>query len=273
MLYLALLRAVTMSRIFEPARYLMLMILRTYKDMIAFLFILFFLILGKGAIFMVINQTNKEAPGDHSLKEFKHSLDMIYNWGFGNWEGTGSMNTETYSFYLNTGIFVGLVMFNILISIICGTCEEFTEKKEMIDLKEILAMLSEMTTFFIYAEKVPIICVKPNEEEIFYHFLVPDEDGGVEKELKEVKEKNKEKEEELRLAYEKIKKLEQEQELTKEELEESKKKLKMSEESNRELKASLEKHSEILQKGFKSLEKKLDLRLGQRNPKVRSDSL
>ena len=187
-LYVALLRMITMLRVVKPTRYLILMILRTYIDMTPFLVVMFIYIVGNGGIFMVINHTNSAVENLYTLKQLQISSDQMYNYGYGNWDGTDGMNDLTFCFYIHTGVFIGLVMFNLLIAIISGTYEEFVENRDMIDLEEIISMLTEMCSFLQFGlwlrEK---FIGKSKEKGVFYHFLIPI--GEDEDDLKEIKKK------------------------------------------------------------------------------------
>ena len=173
-LYLALLRTITMLRVVKSTRYLILMLLRTYIDMTPFLIVLFLYVIGNGGIFMVVNHTNSEVENIYSLRMLQTSSDLMYNWGFGNWDGTDSMNDETFFFYLHTGVFLGLVMLNLLIAIISGTYDEFVENRDMIDLEELISMLSEMASFLRFSRWLKVKTIGPGKERgVFYHFLIP----------------------------------------------------------------------------------------------------
>ena len=170
----ALLRSITMLRVIKKTRYLMLMLLRTYIDMTPFLVVLFLYVVGNGGIYMVSSHTNSAVEDIYTLKQLQTSSDLMYNWGFGNWENTDSMNDSNFIFYIHTGIFIGLVMFNLLIAIISGTYDEFVENRDMIDLEEIISMLSEMASFLRFTRKLKETVFGPSKERgVFYHFLIP----------------------------------------------------------------------------------------------------
>ena len=184
-LYLALLRAVSMLRVLDSTRYLILMILRVYLDMTPFFVILLFYIIGNACIYILIKITKGEK--DFTLRDLKRSSDVIYNWGYGNWDDPSEMNDLTFLFYLHTGLFIGLIMFNLLIAIISGTYEQFTEDRVMIDLNETLDMLSEMANFLGVLRSLKEKCLNGSEvKKVYYHFLVPNES---EEEFKEIQKK------------------------------------------------------------------------------------
>ena len=194
-LYLALMRAVSMLRVLDSTRYLILMILRVYLDITPFFVVLLMYILGNGCILILINITKGERV--LNLREFKRTSDIIYNWGYGNWDDPNEMNDLIFFFYIHTGLFIGLVMFNLLIAIISGTYEEYTEDRMMVDLEEILDMLSEMANFLRVARSVKEVFVKGSEgKKVFYHFIVPDESQGefdeIQQKLEEVGERQEE---------------------------------------------------------------------------------
>ena len=176
LLNIALTRVVSMLRVFDSMRYLILMILRVYLDMTPFIIVLTVYILGTGCILMIVNITQNEEQV-FTLKEFQVSSDIIYNWGFGNWEDTASMNAVIFIFYLHTGVFIGLVMYNLLIAIISGTYEQFTEERQLVDVKEILDMISAMASFLDFFERFCKCFMRRGrgrgKEENFFHFLIP----------------------------------------------------------------------------------------------------
>ena len=188
LLYVALTRSVSMLRVLNQTRYLMLMILRVYIDMLPFLTVLLAYILGTGCMYMVVAITNGESV--FTLKEFQLKSDLIYNWGYGNWEGTSEMNTITFLFYLHTGVFVGLVMFNLLIAIISGTYEQFTEERELVDVKELLDMLCSMAACSrVFGRFLLLDRVGGRARTTYYHFLVPeDQSQGIAQVLERVGE-------------------------------------------------------------------------------------
>ena len=203
LLYLALLRGVSMLRVVSSTRYLILMILKAYIDMTPFLVVLFVFVLGTGSIYILINETNKKDGQDQSftVKALVRASDVMYNWGHGNWDSTDTMNDLTFSWYIHTGVFIGLVMFNLLIAIINGTYTEFEDNRELIDLEDILEMISEMSAFTHFLRVLRQVVLGPEKDvEVYHHFLVPNESDkdkiemldnkicNLEESLKEVKE-------------------------------------------------------------------------------------
>ena len=186
-LYVALTRAVSMLRAFDSIRYLILMILRVYLDMTPFIIVLTFYIVGTGSLNILLSFTNKVlGPGEDglpryglTLEQLRISSDVIYNWGYGNWEGNADMNALNFWFYIHTGVFIGLIMFNLLIAIISGTYEQFTQEKQRVDLKEVIDMLLEMAEFLNFWRKIRegIFGVRESEK-IYLHFLIPTEEAN-----------------------------------------------------------------------------------------------
>ena len=198
-LYLALIRAVSMLRVLDSTRYLILMILRVYLDMTPFFVVLLFYILGNGSILILISITT--GGNVFNWRELKRTSDVVYNWGYGNWDDPNEMNDLTFLLYLHTGLFIGLVMFNLLIAIISGTYEQFTEDRVMIDLEEILEMLDEMANFLRVMSSLKA-GKKSKGNKVYYHFLVPDQSEGELQEIQERVEEVGQKQEEMRESLE-----------------------------------------------------------------------
>ena len=190
-LYLSLVRGVSMLRVLDSTRYLILVLLRVYIDMTPFFVLLLLYIIGNGRILIMINLT-----GDEQIlnwRELKKSSDIVYNWGYGNWDDPNEMNDLTFLFYLHTGLFIGLVMFNLLIAIISGTYEQFAEDREIVDIEDILSMMDAMAGFLNVLRKIKEMVFGAAEiKMVYYHFLVPREDDG---DLEEIKERQRRAEE------------------------------------------------------------------------------
>ena len=194
LLYIALTRAVSMLRVLDSTRYLIYMILMVYKDMTPFMVVLSFYIVGTGSLNILLSFTNNDEGQPKyglTLKQLRLSSDVIYNWGYGNWEGTPEMNALNFWFYIHTGIFIGLVMFNLLIAIISATYEQFTEDKMRVDLNEVVSLLQEMGEFLKFWRRIREMLFGVTEsEKIFLHFLIPSEedDGEIEQLAEELEE-------------------------------------------------------------------------------------
>ena len=191
LLYLALTRAVSMLRVFDSTRYLIQMIMMVYYDMTPFASVLGFYIIGIGALNILWSTTNPEDSEQpkYSLTwdHLRLSSDVIYNWGYGNWEGNGGMNALNFWFYIHTGVFIGLIMFNLLIAIISGTYERFTEDRVRVDLEQVIDMLLEMAEFlrFLRYIREKLFGVTQSKK-VYFHFLVSSEEAG---DIQEIAEK------------------------------------------------------------------------------------
>ena len=187
-LYVALTRAVSMLRVFDANRYLILMILRVYFDMTPFFIVLTSYLVGTASLNILISRTDTQHIGDNrdqlSLEKLRLSIDTIYNWGYGNWENTQEMNALTFWFYIHSGIFIGLMMYNLLIAIISGTYEKFEQERMLVDLDDVIEMLIEMAEFLnvfrIIRDRLFGVIKKKS---IYFHFLIPAEKDGEVKEL------------------------------------------------------------------------------------------
>ena len=142
---------------------------------------------------MVVNITN--GLQNFTLEELKENSDIIYTWGRGGGGGDlETFNWVTFIFYFYTAIFVGMVMFNILIAIMGGSRSKFMENKKLIDINLVLNMLSSMASF---QSSLLLLRRKFGAKEgrrtrkVFFYFVVPkekeddqNEQEGENKELK-----------------------------------------------------------------------------------------
>ena len=184
-LLVALCRVISMLRVFNSTRYLILLVLKVYLDITPFLIMLLVYVLGTGSVYMVVRQAGEDLE-EITLRQFWIRSDIIYNWGFANWHETSEMNALTYTLYIVTGVFLGLVMFNTLIAIIFGTHQKFVEKKRLIDTDELLDMLLPMATFLGAWGVVERLCrgkVYSDHGKVYFHFLVP---KGLTKEVDQI---------------------------------------------------------------------------------------
>jgi len=147
MLYFAMLifRSITMLRVMDGSRYMIEMIVASFKDMRYFLLIITSFILGIGTLRIILRIPDEEFEG--SFEELWRVSDMIYNWGYGNWDDSSDMKWSIYILYLFTSIFLALVMMNMLIALISQTFERYTENREREDIKQMLRVLSEINSF------------------------------------------------------------------------------------------------------------------------------
>ena len=67
-------------------------------------------------------------------------------------------------------------MFNLLIAIVSGTYDEFTEERKLVDMNEVLNMLSSMASFLRYfSPRVLGIWPAGSVKGVFYYFVVPEQ--------------------------------------------------------------------------------------------------
>ena len=172
LLHLALTRIVSLFRIFRPFRYLILMILKVYRDIFPFLILLAIYIAGTGWILMLVDVTNSLL--DFSLGKFWKNWDTIYNWGYGNWEiDIDEINGVSWGFYLYNGVFM-LILFNLLIAIISGTYDEYTDNRELVDAQDVLNMLSSMASFSkCWSNFIGIFTHTKGTKKKYFYFVVP----------------------------------------------------------------------------------------------------
>lgn len=147
MLYfsMAIFRSITMLRVMDSCRYMIEMTVASFKEMRYFLLIMALFILGIGVLRNILNIPDNEFSG--SFEEFWRVSDLIYNWGYGNWDNSSEMTWNVYLLYIFTSIFLSLVMMNMLIAIISQTFEQYSGNRSKEDTKQTIQMLSEMNSF------------------------------------------------------------------------------------------------------------------------------
>ena len=106
------------------------MILNVFVETWIFIVLLFILILIHSCLELLTKKVSFDGKSEFegTWSELFIVLDGQYNVGYGNWEGSHEYPVLLYILYLYSGVFTGLVLFNILIAIVSGTYEDFNNK-------------------------------------------------------------------------------------------------------------------------------------------------
>lgn len=136
-------RGVMMLRIFAGTRYLLVMLLEVFNDMVAFLSIFFWMTFGYW--FMCLTRPSLTVGGkDLELKDaIGQSLDIA----FSNFNA-GGLDTITLVTTIIGQILIALILLNYLISIVSKTSERISEQRELYDIKMLLDIIREFDLVF-----------------------------------------------------------------------------------------------------------------------------
>jgi len=167
MLYfaVAIFRSISMLKVMDNSRYMIEMIMVSFKDMRNFLLIMTCFMLGIGTLRIILRIPDGEFEG--TFDEFWIVSDMIYNWGYGNWDDSSEMKWNVYFLYIFTSVFLALVMMNMLIAIISQTFEQYTENRERENVKQMLKVLSDINAFLRNFYSPDTI----SKKQTFIHFI------------------------------------------------------------------------------------------------------
>lgn len=155
-LFIIYVRSITMLKAIKGARYLIAMILKVFSDTKMFLGVLLVFIIMSTNLESLTQKVNDGFEFDKSLLAWFKLIDGQYNYGYGNWDGSADFQFLLYILYLFSGIFTGLILFNILIAIVSKTFDDFTERQGAINLEEQIDMLLDLGVFmniFICSKK------------------------------------------------------------------------------------------------------------------------
>ena len=143
-------RGLSGLRLNNKMRYLIAMILQVFIDLAGFIVISFFCIV----IFSVIGvnhlsltQVEEDFEGWNTLRT---QMDAYFNVLFGNWAEANNFETNRFSVYIFSAVFIGLILANLVIGMISHTFEVFQETKELVDTKQILDLLLEHAHLLSY---------------------------------------------------------------------------------------------------------------------------
>lgn len=136
-------RGVMMLRIFAGTRYLLVMLLEVFNEMVAFLSIFFWMVFGYW--FMCLTRPSLIVGGqDLDLKDaIGQSLDIAFsNFNAGNLDTINLVTTVIGQ------ILIALILLNYLISIVSKTSERISEERELYDIKMLLDIIREFDLVF-----------------------------------------------------------------------------------------------------------------------------
>ena len=143
-------------RIIEAVRYLIAMLRQVFVDMIGFTIILLSSI-GFFSIVRLHLTTVRTFGFEPSWKQFRTAMDYYGAVAFGNWESTANYNIAEYVQFVMSSIFLAVIMINLVIGIISQTFADFQEKKDLVDIKEIVDILVEYAVLLSYIRRVKTI--------------------------------------------------------------------------------------------------------------------
>ena len=186
-------RALGESRVYSPVRYMIAMLMQSFKDMAAFNLLLICSIFYFAFVRINVSKTHDMQKMD--MKDFLEALDYYYNVAFGQWDPVEGKNETEVITYLLSGFFLALVMMNLLIAIISLTFEQFQERRDLVDLRVINEILLERANFFSVIGRLFGCSGRRGraweaDGRLYSCFVVNDqtEDSGVEDQLERVEE-------------------------------------------------------------------------------------
>jgi hypothetical protein len=175
-MFLAFFRSITMLNFWDDTRYLIAMIVETFKDMRSFFTILIFSIYLFAMIHIEFSKTStfvddEGVESDQKMLGFLPSLDIMFNWCFGNWADSSAMNKAEYFGFLGFTIFLPLVMFNLFVALIWETFSNIKGNQEVADYRQILEILEDFNLFTSFFTGKS---TKKNQK--YLHLIVQSED-------------------------------------------------------------------------------------------------
>lgn len=162
---MVILRSITMLRVMDGVRYMISMILEVFLDMRYFLTLVVLFIAGISVLKVIGGISDNTYEG--TIYEYWSKFDLIYNWGFGNWDDPFDLTWNNYFLYVFSSIFLALVLWNMLIAIISMTFERFTEERHLVDVQQMIDMLNDMNKFMRCYKKW-LVSSTPH----YYHFMI-----------------------------------------------------------------------------------------------------
>ena len=136
-------RGVMMLRIFAGTRYLLVMLLEVFHDMVAFLSIFFWMTFGYW--FMCLTRPSLTVGGKDL--ELKAAIGQSLDIAFSNFNANG-LDTITLVTTIIGQILIALILLNYLISIVSKTSERISEQRELYDIKMLLDIIREFDLVF-----------------------------------------------------------------------------------------------------------------------------
>ena len=152
------LRAFTMMRVFSATRYLIVMLLEVFKDMVAFLSVFFYIIFIY--LFVCLIRTNLTPDGEDT--PFYEAVKQGFNIAFSNFDA----EVDSVIVLITTvagQIVLGLVLLNYLIAIVNATYARISKDRDLHDMRMLLDVIREFDCFFNIRAKFS----ERNSERIF----------------------------------------------------------------------------------------------------------
>ena len=141
--------AISELRMFTATRILIFLIIQTVRDMIAFGVVLGFMLF----LFSVISVNSTKSTGQNLLsrKNFFEIAQNYYIIANGEWstEMYGDNAAQLIDFYIG-GLVLFIIMMNLLIAVISLTFDQFQEKKELVNYKEIHGIMYDYSIIFSF---------------------------------------------------------------------------------------------------------------------------
>ena len=173
-------RSLTMFQNFDPVRYFLSCILQVFSDIRSFALFLSGAILSLSVIHVNALKTENEFTG--SLSEFGRAVDLVYNICFGVWDDSNVLNPVKYTNFFISTIFLVVIMMSIVIVTIEEIFLGVREKKDLVDVKQMINILSDFGDFlsyFVTGERA-----ESSGEKGYSHLVISQEEGD--KELDEM---------------------------------------------------------------------------------------
>ena len=183
-------------RMYDSVRYLVSMILQTMIDMIGFVIISIATILVFCGTSLNLLWTTEVDPIPGPTAYWR-SWKVIFEIFFGNWEDPLELNYPQYINHLVNSVFIALVMANLLIGIISQTFADYVEKRELVDFREMLSILTELADLFSYLRPKRKDKEVDPDEGIFVCFVVKKQEDEAIDQVAEGIERLEERQEEI----------------------------------------------------------------------------
>lgn len=135
-------------KVLDSVRYMIAIIMQAFIDMAGFAIVMIASFLFFGTVGINLMKTK----GEMNWKFLNYLLQVNYYYevSTGGWEAIEGYNYSQYLVWLFSGIFLNMVMMNILIAVINHTIEAYEGVKVLVDVKERLRMLTDMAHFYSY---------------------------------------------------------------------------------------------------------------------------
>jgi len=146
-MFMGFFRSITMLNFWDETRWLIAMIVETFKDMRSFFTILVFSIYLFALIHIEFSKTSTFEDPTKQHYELSETLDLMFNWSFGNWADSSQMNRAEYIGFLGFTVFLPLVMMNLFIALIWETFGNIQGNREVADYRQILDILEDFNLF------------------------------------------------------------------------------------------------------------------------------